>query len=75
MVNTVKNFLIIPNNLQQMFLKLLQKVKFKKQQKQLVILLVIKCLTELVTVTNENDKERYISPEKIQEIIDNLRLK
>ena len=31
------------------------------------------------TVTNEHNKEipkeRYISPEKIQEIIDNLRLK
>ena len=31
------------------------------------------------TVTNEHDKEipkkRYVSPEKIQEIIDNLRLK
>ena len=33
----------------------------------------------LQTVTNENDtelpKERYVSPEKRQEIIDNLRLK
>ena len=27
----------------------------------------------LETVTNENDKERYISPEEIQKIIDNLR--
>ena len=33
----------------------------------------------LETVTNENDKkipkERYMSPEKMQEIIDDLRLK
>ena len=27
----------------------------------------------LETVTNENDKERYISLEEIQKIIDNLR--
>ena len=32
----VKNFLIMLKNLQQMCLKLLQKEKFKKQQKQLV---------------------------------------
>ena len=37
MVNTVKNFLMMPNNLQQMRLKLLQKEQFKKLQKQLVI--------------------------------------
>ena len=59
---------------------------FKKQQMQLVIWLVIKSLTELQkilknsqqnnseTFTNEQDKEmskeRYISPEEIQEIID-----
>ena len=40
-VNTAKILLIMLNNLQQMHLKLLQKEQFKKQQKQLVILLVI----------------------------------
>ena len=41
------HFLIMLNNLQQMRLKLLQKEQFNKQQKQLVIWLVIKLLTEL----------------------------
>ena len=36
-VNIVKNFLIVPKNLQRMYLKLLKKEQFKKQQKQLVI--------------------------------------
>ena len=36
-VNIGKNFLIMLNNLSQMHLKLLQKKKFKKQQKKLVI--------------------------------------
>ena len=77
------------NNLQQMHLKLVQIEKIKKQLKQLVILLVIKWLlnyknvkkfrTEFSkTVTNKNDKEipkeRYISPEGAQNIIDDLRL-
>ena len=44
MVNTVKNFLMMPNNLQQMRLKLLQKEQFKKLQKQLVIWLLMKLL-------------------------------
>ena len=35
------------NNLLEMHLKLLQKEQFKKQQKKLVILLVIKSLSEL----------------------------
>ena len=52
------------NNMQQMQLKLLQKESVKNQQKQLV--------------TNNHDKEipkeRYVSPEKKQEIIDELRL-
>ena len=63
------------NNLQLMHLKLLQKEQFKKQHKQLVILLVIKLLTKLQkfqnseknnseTAANEHDeeipKERYI---------------
>ena len=36
-INTVKNFLIILNNMQQMLLKLLQKKKLKKQLKLLMI--------------------------------------
>ena len=71
-----------------MHLKLLQKESFKKQQKQLVIWLVIKLLIELrksqiipqnnsEKVRNEHDKEipkeRYISPEEKQKIIDDLR--
>ena len=36
-VNTIRNFLIMINNLLQMQLKLCQKERFKKQQKQLVI--------------------------------------
>ena len=35
-LNTVRNFLIIPNNPLEMNLKLYQKKQFKKQQKQLV---------------------------------------
>ena len=37
LVNTVRNFLIMLNNLLQMHSKLLQNEHFKKQQKQLVI--------------------------------------
>ena len=36
-VNTVRNVLLMLNNLQQMHLKLLQKEQFKKHEKQLVI--------------------------------------
>ena len=77
--------------LQEMRLKLLQKEQFRKQQKQLVIWLVIKLLTKVTkvsknsqqnnseTVTNqlvkEIPKKRYISPEERQEVIDELRLK
>ena len=71
MVNTVKNVLIIPNNPLQLHLKLSQKEHFQKQQKQLVILLAIKFLTELQmanilpqnnseTVANEHDKNILI---------------
>ena len=76
------------NNLEQIHLKFLKKESFKKQQKQLVTRLVIKSLIKLQkiskqnnseTVTNEHDKEipkeRYISPEERQKIIDELRLK
>ena len=45
-VNTAKNFIML-NNLQQMHLKILQKRLFKKEQKQLVISLIIKLLIEL----------------------------
>ena len=47
MVNTVKNVLITLHNLQQMHLKLLQKKLFRKQQKQLLMSMVIKLLIEL----------------------------
>ena len=36
-VNTVRNFFIMVNNLLQMNIELLQKEQFKKQQRQLVI--------------------------------------
>ena len=91
MVNIVKNFFIMLINLQQMRLKLVQKEQFKKQQKQLVIWLIIKLLIKslkfkkksqqnnLETVTNEHGKEipkeKYISLEERQEIIDKLRSK
>ena len=45
--NTAKNFLIMINNLQQMHLKVLRKEQFNKQQKQLVIRLVIKPLMNM----------------------------
>lgn len=45
MVNIVKNFLIMLNDLQQVCLKLLQKESFKKQLKQLMISLVINLLS------------------------------
>ena len=73
-----------------MRLNLLQKEQFKKEQKELMIWLRIKLLIKLQTlqknsqqnnsdrVTNEDDKdipnERYVSPEKRQEIIVDLRL-
>ena len=40
-INTIRKFLVILNNLLQMQLKLLQKERFKKQQKQLVISLAL----------------------------------
>ena len=42
-----RNFLIMPNNLLQIYLKLLQKEQFKKQNKQLAIWLEIKLVIEL----------------------------
>ena len=85
-----EKFLDRTKNLQQMHLKLLQREPFEKQERQLLIGLVIKLLIELTkvsknsqennseTVINEHDNEipteRYISPEERQDIIDNLRL-
>ena len=73
-----------------MLSELPQKEQFKKQQKQLVIWLVIKFQIKLQKsqevhhriiqkrLKNEHDKEitkeRYISPEGRQKIIDDLRL-
>ena len=71
-----------------MHLKLIQKKRFKKQQKQLLTSLEIKLLIELKTsqqlhqkiIQKKNEeeeeirRERYISPEQKQEIIDGLRL-
>ena len=85
-VNTAKNFLIILKNSQQMHLKLPQKEKFKRHQKQLVIWLAIKVLIGLRksqksckrTIINEFDqeisKERHASPEERKKIINDLRL-
>ena len=87
--NTAKIFLIMLKNLQQRYLKLVQKKSFKKQLKQLVIdnkiadriTKVTKTLPQnnSETITNEHDKEkskeRHVSPEERQEIIYELRLK
>ena len=43
------------NNLQQILLKLFQKEQFKKQQKQLLIKLVIKLLIELPKFKKTNN--------------------
>ena len=74
------------NNLSLMRLRLLEKEHFRKQQKKLVISLVLKLLIELQKfqqmynkiiqrLTNEHNegipKERYLS---LEEIIDELRL-
>ena len=69
-----------------MHLKLLQKERFKKQQKQLVIYLEIKTLIKLQvsknspqinSKTNEEEtiKEIFTPPELRHEIINKLRLK
>ena len=73
-------------NLLQVHLKLLQKERFKKQQKQVVIYLEIKIADKIAraskpspqnnSVTSEEEiiRERYMSPEERQKIIDDLRL-
>ena len=85
-VNIATRFLIMLNNLQQMCLKLLQKEQLKKQQKQLVVLLVIKLLIELQKFQKIHNKiikkqlqisminkylKKDIYPEKRQEILMN----
>ena len=76
------------NNLLQMHLKLLQKEQLQNSRK--IVDLIRKRSSDKITVsrtspqissetvTNENDKEipkeRYISPEERQKIIDDLRL-
>ena len=66
-----------------MHLKLIQKDQFKKQQKQLAILLEIKIVKISKTAPKTNSRineeeilrERYISPELTHKTIDDLRLK
>ena len=68
-----------------MYFKLLQKEQFRKQWKQLMILLETKLLIKLQKIQkrcqNNSEingeqilRERYISPEQGQKIIDDLRL-
>ena len=45
--SNISKFLVMLNNLIQMYLKLLQKEQFKKKKKQVVILLTIKSLKKL----------------------------
>ena len=83
MANIVRNFLIMLKMLQQMRLKLLQKATGDLIGNKIAgkITKVSRNLQQnnSETVTNEHDKEihkeRYISPEERQEIIDELRLK
>ena len=79
------------NNLPQIRLKLLQKTGIQKTAEATADLIGDKTANRIIevsknsqqihseTVTNNHDEEmpktRYISPEKRQEIIDNLRLK
>ena len=56
MLNKARNFLIMLSHLKQMHLKLIQKKQFKKQQKQLVILLVIKLLIKSQTFQKIHNK-------------------
>ena len=90
MVNTAKNFLIILINLQTHALKTISRRVIQKTAEttgDLIRNKIANKITEVSrnsqqnnseTITNENDKEipkeRYISPEKSQAIIDDLRL-
>ena len=84
----VRNFLIMLNNLVQMCLKLLQKEQLKttestgdlignKIANKIAMVSKNSQQNNSETVTKKNDKEipkeRYISPEEKQKIIDNLR--
>ena len=90
MVNIVRNFLIMLNNLQQMHLKLLQKRVIQKKAEATGYLFDNKIANRITnasksfqrnnseTLTNEHDKEipkeRYISSVERLEIIDDLGL-
>ena len=87
-VNTAKNFLIIPNNLLQIFFKTSQKTNSKNSRSKWCLIdnKIADKITKISktlqkkkkseTATNEHNKEipkeRYISPEKRQKVIDDL---
>ena len=86
-VNTAKNFLIIPNNLLQIFFKMSQKTNSKNSRSKWCLIdnKIADKITKISktlqnkkseTATNEHNKEipkeRYISPEKRQKVIDDL---
>ena len=88
-VNTAKNFLIIPNNLLQIFFKMSQKTNSKNSRSKWCLIdneiadkitKISKTLQKKKknseTATNEHNKEipkeRCISPEKRQKVIDDL---
>ena len=60
--SNISKFLVMLNNLIQMYLKLLQKEQFKKKKKQVVILLAIKSLKKL-------QKSREISNKIVQKYL------
>ena len=86
MVNAVKNFLIMLNNLLQMHLKLLQKEQLKKTAEATADLIrniksLIKLeqthqrlIQRLIHKTQLKYQKIYISPEKRQQIIDDVSL-
>ena len=86
-VNTAKNFLIIPNNLLQIFFKTSQKTNSKNSRSKWCLIdnKIADKITKISktlqkkkseTATNEHNKEipkeGYISPEKRQKVIDDL---
>ena len=60
--SNISKFLVMLNNLIQMYLKLLQKEQFKRKKKQVVILLAIKSLKKL-------QKSREISNKIVQKYL------
>ena len=83
----VKSLLILLKNLQQMHLKLLAKEQFKKEAEATGNLVSNKIAGKITSysknpanephsndVSNEIPKERFISPQERQKIIDELRL-